>query len=170
MSTNIFYFIYSLFYVYSIANAKGYGSTDIVITKVEICKGPKRVDCAGASFIMKNNLSLTYELDLKRDITLSGGKIEGSCEGKPFVKYQMKNPCDNLFIKSLFKTFVNISDSCMVAKGQYKFLVDVENISQKYYNGVYFFGNWTYKSVFYGNSCNVICNVIELIITPKKKY
>ncbi|XP_037298456.1 uncharacterized protein LOC115443884 [Manduca sexta] len=166
---SIFVLLYTYFIYAIICSEKNYGSVDVIITKLEVCKGPKRVDCTIETAQMTSNHSFKDTLSLKEDVNLTSGKIIGSQNGKDLIKYNMKNPCDNLLIHSLLKAYVNISDDCMISKGEYEYVVDVNTISQKFYHGVFFYGNWTFKTVLYSTNCNALCNHVDLLISQRKK-
>ncbi|XP_028042503.1 uncharacterized protein LOC114252195 [Bombyx mandarina] len=162
-------FIIIIISVLSSINPKpDYGPVSVAVSRFEKCKGPRRRDCSDVELDLNNGILITYDLLVKSYIKLTTGRIVATSKGKEMMRFQMKTPCDHLLVQSLFKIYFNLSKECAVKKGHYVFKVNLQDLSQKYFEGNYFYGNWTFRSVFAGSECNFLCTIMEVIISPKK--
>ncbi|XP_028042564.1 uncharacterized protein LOC114252258, partial [Bombyx mandarina] len=143
------------------------GPISITTSRFEKCKGPRRRDCSDVKLDLNNGIFITYDILVKSYIKLTTGRIVAVSNGKEITRYQMKTPCDNFLVQTMFKIHLNVSNECAVKKGHYVFKLNLQDISQKYFDGNYFYGNWTFRTVFAGSECNFLCAVMELIISPK---
>ncbi|XP_062527588.1 uncharacterized protein LOC134199899 [Bombyx mori] len=112
---------------------------------------------------------LSYDIFVKSSFKLTVGRIVATSNGKEMVKFHMREPCDHFLIKHLFRINMNITKDCTVKKEHYIFKIDLEDLTENYFGGKYFYGNWTFRSVFAGSECNLLCTITELIMTPKKR-
>ncbi|XP_028040636.1 uncharacterized protein LOC114250810 [Bombyx mandarina] len=144
------------------------GPISIAVSRFEKCKGPRRRDCSDVNLDLNNGIFITYDLLVKSYIKLTTGRIVATSNGKEMVRFQMKTPCDHFLVQSLFKIYLNLSKECAVKKGHYVFKVNLQDLSQKYFDGKYFYGNWTFRSVFAGSECNFMCTILEVLMSPKK--
>ncbi|XP_032515096.2 uncharacterized protein LOC116768473 [Danaus plexippus] len=106
-------------------------------------------------------------LDINKDFVPNRGKIEAMMNDKPFIRLQMKKPCDHLFMRPLFQAILNVGPNCLVKKGKYNLNIDIQEVATKYYGGMFIYGNLSFKSVFYNDECNLSCTVIEVNFSPK---
>ncbi|XP_047530445.1 uncharacterized protein LOC125066421 [Vanessa atalanta] len=144
------------------------GEFSLKIIKFNVCKGPKRIDCTNLTTSILNETNLIINLEIKKNLTVNRGKIVSLVNNKPLVRLQMKNPCDHLFMKTMFQTILNITQNCIFIKSK-KFLnVDIDEIAKNYYGGMFLYGNITFKSVFYNDECNFSCTVAEVALSPRK--
>ncbi|KAJ0175714.1 hypothetical protein K1T71_008873 [Dendrolimus kikuchii] len=157
-----------LFFIFHTLSKKA-GSFDLLVTKFEYCKGPKRRDCSHAIVKLNNNSIISFDLTVEENTTPTKGKIIAISNGKEFLRLQMKKPCDHLFMRPLLQQLMNVTQDCVIVKGHYKFKVDIQDIAQKYYAGSFLYGNWTFKSMFYNEECNFSCAVVEVLLSPKTK-
>ncbi|XP_050665069.1 uncharacterized protein LOC126965480 [Leptidea sinapis] len=144
------------------------GKFSLQITKLEICKGPKQKSCCDVRAEIENGVNLAYDIVIKQDVVPTRGKVEATINGSPFVRLQMKKPCDHLFMKPLFQSMLNVTQNCVFVKGHYFIHIDIEKVAEKYYGGEFVYGNLTFKSVFYNEQCNFSCTVIQVEMSPKK--
>ncbi|XP_075974095.1 uncharacterized protein LOC142975245 [Anticarsia gemmatalis] len=147
---------------------KNYGAFNLSITQFDVCKGPKQKDCAHASATISSYNTLMYKITVTRNIIPSKGKIIASSNGKEFLRLQVKKTCEHLFLKPLLGALMNLTDNCLVQKGHYEFSIDIETIAKSYFGGTFVFGNWTFKSVFYGDDCNLSCSIIKVEMAPRE--
>ncbi|KPI92729.1 hypothetical protein RR46_13950 [Papilio xuthus] len=138
--------------------AENYGLFTLKVTDLDTCKGPKRRDCSIITARMENGVNLFYDIDIKENVIPNRGKIVASANGKQLVRLQMKKPCDHLFMGPLFQSILN---------GHYAFNIDLEKVAQKYYGGMFLYGDMTFKSVFYSDDCNFSCTVVSVTFTPR---
>ncbi|XP_068632620.1 uncharacterized protein [Battus philenor] len=118
---------------------------------------------------MENGVNLYYDIKIKENVTPNRGKIVAMANGKPLVRLQMKKPCDHLFLGPLFQSILNVTKECVFIKGHYTFNIDIEKIAQKYYGGMFLYGNITFKSVFYSDACNFSCTVVSVTFIPRNE-
>ncbi|XP_037298274.1 uncharacterized protein LOC115443919 [Manduca sexta] len=146
-----------------------WGSFKLSINKFEQCKGPKRLDCCVASGEIINGSTIVYDIIVQQNVSPTKGKIVAMTKDKQFLRLQMKKPCEHLFLRPLFHTMLNVSKNCVIMKGHYNFKIDIQEVAQKYYDGSFLFGHWTFKSIFYNDECNFSCTVVEVEFSPKNK-
>ncbi|XP_063893626.1 uncharacterized protein LOC135117708 [Helicoverpa armigera] len=144
------------------------GKFNLTITQFDVCKGPKQKDCAVLQAGISNYHSLYIDLNVLQRISPSKGKIVAYSNGKEFLRLQVKKPCDHLFLRPLFNSIMNITKDCYVIKGHYKYSIDILSIAQSYFGGTFILGNWTFKSVFYSDVCNLSCANIYVVMSPLK--
>ncbi|XP_045494826.1 uncharacterized protein LOC123693680, partial [Colias croceus] len=145
------------------------GEFSLHVKEVELCKGPKRKDCCVISAKMSTDeVNLLYDIVIKKDVIPTRGKVVATINGQPLIRLQMKNPCDHLFMKPLFQAILNVTQQCVFVKGTYHLSINIENVAQKYYGGMFLYGNLTFKSMFYNDECNFSCTVIQVEFKPKK--
>ncbi|CAG4973992.1 unnamed protein product [Parnassius apollo] len=148
-------------------NVNNFGTFKLNVTSLVTCKGPKRKDCCEVTTWMQDGVTMFYDITVKEDIMPTKGKIVAMVNGKPLIRLQMKKPCDHLFLKPLFMSLLNVTKDCVFVKGHYKFILDIEDVAQKYYGGMFLYGNMTFKSVFYSDHCNLSCTVVSVTFTPR---
>ncbi|XP_038214611.1 uncharacterized protein LOC119834342, partial [Zerene cesonia] len=144
------------------------GEFSLKVKHVDLCKGPKRKDCCEISASLENEVNLLYDIVIKEDVIPTRGKIVATINGQPLIRLQMKKPCDHLFMKPLFQAILNVTQQCVFIKGTYHLSINLENVAQKYYGGMFLFGNLTFKSMFYNDQCNFSCTVVQVEFVPKK--
>ncbi|CAK1600820.1 unnamed protein product [Parnassius mnemosyne] len=116
---------------------------------------------------MLDGVNMFYDIIVKEDVTLSQVKMVVISNGKPLVRLQMKKPCDHLFLKPLFVSLLNATKDCVILKGHYKINLDIQNTAQKYYGGMFLYGNLTFKAIFYSDNCNFSCVLMSTTLTPR---
>ncbi|KPJ11227.1 hypothetical protein RR48_14866 [Papilio machaon] len=116
---------------------------------------------------MVNGVNLYYDIEIKENVIPNRGKIVASANGKQLVRLQMKKPCDHLFLGPLFQSILNVTQDCVFVKGHYTFNLDIEEVAQKYYGGMFLYGDMIFKSVFYSDMCNFSCTVVSVTFTPR---
>ncbi|XP_045768672.1 uncharacterized protein LOC123869716 [Maniola jurtina] len=148
---------------------QSYGEFILKITDLEVCKGPKRKDCINMTARLENGTNLLIDAQLKENVIPTRGKVEAMMNNKPLLRLQMKKPCDHLFMKPLFQQIYNVSQNCEFKKGDYNLKVDIEDVAKKYYSGMFIYGKYTFKSVFYNDECNFSCVILAVTFSPKNK-
>ncbi|XP_039751362.1 uncharacterized protein LOC120627427 [Pararge aegeria] len=143
------------------------GEFILKITNLEVCKGPKQTDCNDMSARLENGTTLLLNVHVKEDVIPNRGKVEAMLNNKPLLRLQMKNPCDHLFMKPLFQRIYNVTN-CQFKKGHYNLSINIEDVAQRYYGGMFIYGTYTFKSVFYNDQCNFSCVTLEVTFSPKK--
>ncbi|XP_022113683.2 uncharacterized protein LOC110992254 [Pieris rapae] len=144
-----------------------YGTFSVHVKDFQLCKGPKRRDCCDIKAKMLNDVDLSYDIVIKEDIIPTRGKVYASVNGKSVIRLQMKKPCDHLFMKPLFQALLNVTDDCTFRKGKHHIQVNLDTVAQKYYGGMFLYGNITFKSVYYNDKCNLSCSVLQVELLPK---
>ncbi|CAF4835677.1 unnamed protein product [Pieris macdunnoughi] len=147
--------------------SKDYGTFSVHVNDLKLCKGPKRRDCCDIKAKMLNDVDLSYDIVIKEDVIPTRGKIFASLNGKNVIRFQMKKPCDHLFIKPLFQAILNVTDNCVFRKGNHHLQLNLDTVAQKYYGGMFLYGNMTFKSVFYNDACNLSCTIVQVQLVPK---
>lgn len=47
-------------------------------------------------------------------------------------------------------------------------VLNIQDILRGYYAGSFIYGKWTFKAVLFNEYCNLVCHIIDLVLTPKK--
>ncbi|XP_046962537.1 uncharacterized protein LOC124531980 [Vanessa cardui] len=163
------FIIIQVIYLTAHETPKNYGEFTLKIINFHICKGPKRIDCTNITSRIHNETNLILNFEIKKNATINRGKIVSMINNKPLVRLQMKNPCDHLFMKTIFQSVFNITQNCLFMKSYQVLNVDIDEVAKKYYGGMFLYGNITFKSIFYNDECNFSCTVAEVSLSPKKK-
>ncbi|KAF9806280.1 hypothetical protein SFRURICE_008264, partial [Spodoptera frugiperda] len=122
------------------------GSFNVIVTRAEICHGPKRNDCTDIHVTIKNNVSLDVDVVVNENMSPNKAKVFAISNGNEMMRLQLSKPCENLF-------------------GHYKFSLNYEEILRAYYGGLHLYGLYTFKSILYGDQCNFSCTIIEVQIS-----
>ncbi|XP_026315744.1 uncharacterized protein LOC113227087 [Hyposmocoma kahamanoa] len=146
-----------------------YGYFDLLITKFERCNGPKRLNCANFSADIQDGRTILYDMNVTENVKPSKGKIVVMANQKQLVRLQMDHPCEHLFLKPIMFMILNVTQNCVISKGRYTSVVDIEKIAQAYYGGKFFYGTITFIATFYNNKCNLSCAKVKVIFSPKDK-
>ncbi|KAL0881045.1 hypothetical protein ABMA27_002180 [Loxostege sticticalis] len=148
---------------------KNFGKFNLILDKFKTCKGPKRKDCCNISFVIVNQTAVDYDLVLNRPVLITKGKVTARTNGSDFLRLQMRNPCDHLFMKEIMRTTLNATQKCVIKPGHYQMVFDINNIAQTYYGGAFLYGHFTFKSLFMTNDCNLSCTEVEVNFVPKNR-
>lgn len=54
-------------------------------------------------------------------------------------------------------------------QGKYHMVYDFEDVITTYYRGMFIYGNWTFKTMMFGDQCNFLCTEMDVGLYPKKK-
>ncbi|XP_041984089.1 uncharacterized protein LOC121736768 [Aricia agestis] len=156
-------------------NTMNRGKFKLKILRLNLCKGPKRLDCCKISANVVNSTHLDYTIEIVKTNIPNRGKVSITMNKQPLLRLQMKKPCDHLYMKGLFQTILNATQRCEFQKGKYHIDIDIDDVAKAYYGGEFLYGNMTFKSVFYNDECNFSCTEIDANFTPapvneKKKH
>ncbi|XP_047019712.1 uncharacterized protein LOC124630046 [Helicoverpa zea] len=166
MSYILYSFIISCTIIYVCSDKlKDYGSFGLVVTKVELCKGPKRKDCSIYRVKLHNNVTINFDVQITENMSPVKGKVLAISKGKEFLRLQISKPCEHIFVKPIITSLFNITNNCIIKKGRYLFTINFEEVLRAYYGGMHFYGLYAFKALFYGDSCNLSCSVIEVMIS-----
>ncbi|CAH2232925.1 jg12428 [Pararge aegeria aegeria] len=97
------------------------------VSKITICKGPKRTDCSNNTIKLENEKTLLLNMDIQRNVIPNRGKIIISINGQLLLRLQMKKPCDHVFLKPIAQKYLNVTEECEFKKG--KFTLQLSEIS-----------------------------------------
>ncbi|XP_035433909.2 uncharacterized protein LOC118265218 [Spodoptera frugiperda] len=139
-----------------------YGTFNLTLTGADKCRGPKHKDCATMQVEISDHNILYYDVNVTQNVILTKGKIIAMTKGKEYIRFQLKKPCEHLFLKPILYAIYNITKDCAISKGRYQYNVDVQKITQSYYGGNFLLGNWTFRSLFYSDECNFYCLDIKV--------
>nr|XP_053612631.1 uncharacterized protein LOC128676519 [Plodia interpunctella] len=143
------------------------GKFTLRLISADRCKGPKRVDCCSMDWYIVNEKILHVNMNATQNVAPLRAKIVVGTNGNNMIRLQTNKVCDHVFLKPFMKTILNVTDDCSIMKGNYKFMIDTENIVQKYYGGEFFYGNVSIHSILNNNQCNFSCSILKLILSPK---
>ncbi|XP_047019825.1 uncharacterized protein LOC124630134 [Helicoverpa zea] len=156
-------FVFVLIFV-GVSSDINYGSFNLTVTGVDICKGPKHKDCSSMTVQLTEHNLLKYDINVTQTLLITKGKIMAIQAGREHLRLHMKKPCEHLFLRPIFQTFFNVTKDCAVLKGRYQYNVDVQKITQSYYGGNFLLGNFIFKSMFYSDDCNFYCAGVKVTL------
>ncbi|XP_063546734.1 uncharacterized protein LOC134754141 [Cydia strobilella] len=146
-----------------------HGPFQLHISKFDVCQGPKNKNCTylAPSGTVISNGKLVTNVTVLENTTPSKGKILALSNGKELLRLQMNNPCEHLFLRPLLEKMFKVSKNCMILKGDYNIKINVQEMVDDYFGGKFFYGDMSFKTIFYGNDCNFSCSNLFLTIIPK---
>ncbi|XP_026732751.1 uncharacterized protein LOC113497405 [Trichoplusia ni] len=137
---------------------------------------------------------MNFDLLVKETVALTVGKITAirNKQETNQLAFQMKKPCDHYFIREMFKRFLKVTDDCVVKKvimslclywycttlhhyililslfqGNYHIQLNIESTVRRIYGHKFMYGNWSFKSLFYDENCNMHCSTMNFTVSPK---
>ncbi|KAI8422638.1 hypothetical protein MSG28_006417 [Choristoneura fumiferana] len=88
----------------------------MLITKFDVCTGPRNKDCTVLNATILGGGNLNVDVKVKQNCNPSKAKILVISNGKELVRLQMNKPCDHLFLRPLLESLFTVTKNCVILK------------------------------------------------------
>ncbi|RVE49157.1 hypothetical protein evm_006164 [Chilo suppressalis] len=102
-----------------------------------------------------------------RRLIKNKAKIVVERNGRAVMLQRIQKPCQHLLLREIICKLVQTTPDCIASSAHHKIIVDMDRMSQMYYGGIFFYGNYTVYSLFLSDNCNFSCVSGNLIFLPK---